>query len=228
VPIPLKSKALSAVLAFLLLALGIPQTIDSVLWSMTGDTPDQLGKESPASPVEAASNATLLEKADVWTGDPKARIRAGILRLRLATGSGDQLDKDQLQHAVDDLTDGLARWPGDGFVWAVLAQARLATSNIVGAHQALTTSFLTDPNDEFLSVWRCELGLQLWTTLDANDRRLWNKQVIMAWDYHTRDLIELAWRNNSAYANPIRLALLSDPARFARFERALTEKRANP
>ncbi len=184
--IPLKSKALPVALALLLLALGIPQTVDSVLWLMTGDAPDRLGKESPASPDEAAANAALLEKADAWIGDPKARIRAGILRYRLAIGSGDAIDQDQLKRALNDLTDGLARSPANAYAWAALSQTLIVSGDRLKAKRALATSMLIDNADPEISLWRCDLGLLLWDVLDEDDRRMWNGQVRLAWDTHPR------------------------------------------
>ena len=89
VAVRLNPKILPAALALGLLALGIPQTGDSIFWLMTGNTPEQPGAESPSSADEAARNAALLERADDWFGDPRARIRAGILRMRIATADVD-------------------------------------------------------------------------------------------------------------------------------------------
>ncbi len=222
--IPLKSKALPATLAFLLLALGIPQTADSVLWLMTGDASDQLGKESPAAPDQAATNVALLEKADAWTGDPKALIRAGILRLRLATGSNYQIDKNQLQRAIDDLSGGLSRSPANAYGWAALTQAQMAAGDQIKAKKALSTSMLIDDFDPALSLWRCELGLLLWDQLDSDDRRLWNDQVRLAWDSQPEGLVALAQQDSGAYAVPIRFALISDPARYQAFQKVFVQR----
>jgi hypothetical protein len=220
VSIPLKSKAFPAALALLLLALGIPQTIDSILWFLTGDTPSQLGGGSPASPDQAEANAALLEKADAWTGDPPARMRAGILRLRLAPANG-TVDQKQLQRAIDDLTDGLARDPANSLAWAALSQAQILAGNTGEAKDSLTTSLLLGEHEIGLSLWRCELGLQLWGSLDSDDRNLWNEQVRMAWDNQPRKLADLALSGNGAYMTPIRLALLSDRERLQAFDLAV-------
>jgi hypothetical protein len=224
VPTHRKSKILPATLALLLLALCIPQTVDSTLWLMTSDTSDQLGKESPALPEEAESNAALLENADTWTDDPKARIRAGILRLRLATASSDRIDKIQLQIAIDDLTDGLARSPANAYAWATLAQAQIASGESAKAKRALATSILIDDFDPNMSLWRCELGLLLWGSFDNDDRRLWNDQVRLAWNTQPEGLVKLARQDDGAYAMPIRLALITDPAGYQAFQQALIEQ----
>ena len=223
-PISLKSKILPAGLALLLLILSVPQTVDSVLWLMTGDIADQLGKESPAAPDQAASNAALLEKADAWTGDPKARIRAGVLRLRLATISNAHIDKNQLQRAIDDLTSGLARSPTNAYGWTALADAYRAEGELIKAKKAYTSSLLLDDYDPELSLWRCELGLQLWSQMDTDDRRMWNNQVRLAWDsYKGRGLLDIAHRDAGA-ALLIRLALITEPTQLKDFDRNFSDE----
>jgi hypothetical protein len=207
------------------MVLGVPQTIDSVLWVMTGASSDQLGTESPSTMEQALSNAVWLERADAWTGDPKARIRSGILRLRLADASGGQIDQDQLQLAIDDLRDGLARSPANSYGWAALAQAELANDDSKQARKTLVTSMLIDDFDPELSLWRCELGLLLWNTLDGDDRRLWNDQVRLAWDNQPDGLVALARQGSGVFSVPIQFALISDPARFQAFEKIFLQSR---
>jgi hypothetical protein len=219
--IPFKTRIIPAGLALLLLALGLSQTADSVFWLMTGDSPDQLGKESPASPDLAAKNAVLLERADAWFGDPKARIRAGILRLRLLGAPGViQINPMELARATDDIAAGLARAPANAFAWAALAQAEIAAGNGAGAKRAFTTSLLVADHDPDLSLWRCELGLRLWPLLDGDDRDMWNDQVRLAWDRQRTGLLSLA-RRDAAFIPPIRIALTSEPAQLAAFENEL-------
>jgi hypothetical protein len=225
VPIPLKSKALPAALALLLLALGFPQMIDSIMWLRTGDASKQLETLSPESPEQLAANANLLEGADAWTGDPKARIRAGILRMHLAITSDNQIDKDQLQSAIDDFTDGLSRAPANAYGWAALSQALIDAGDPIKAKKALTTSILIDDFDPQMNLWRCELGLLLWNNLDSDDRRLWNDQVRFAWDTQAQGLVTLARKNSDTYAVPIKLALISDPDRYQAFEKAFDQAR---
>lgn len=224
----LSPKILPAVIALGLLALGIPQTGDSVLWLMTGDTPGQPGAASPSSGAEAARNAALLERADDWFGDPTARIRAGILRLRMATTNSDgtaAVSVPELDHALNDLTDGLTRAPANAIGWAALAQASLAAGNRPQARAALATSLLLDDNDPELSLWRCELGLALWNILNDDERRMWNDQVNLAWRKHSHDVVALAHQNGRISALLIRLALLSDRTRLSEFDRMYNDQR---
>jgi hypothetical protein len=223
VVVRLNPKILPAALALGLLALGIPQTGDSVLWLMAGDTPDQPGAASPGSVDATSRNAALLERADDWFGDPRARIRAGILRMRLATtGTGPDgkpaVSTPELEHAIADLTDGLMRAPANAIGWAALAQASLANGDRPRARVALSTSLLIDNNDPDLSLWRCELGLALWSYFNNDERRMWNNQVILAMRNQPGDLVDLAHQNGGVNALLIRLALLSDQTHLDEYD----------
>jgi hypothetical protein len=230
VAVRLNPKILPAALALGLLALGIPQTGDSILWLMTGDTPDQLGAASPHSVTEAERDAALLERANDWFGDSKALIRAGILLMRIATTNPDgtpaaSVSKPELDRALDDLTNGLARAPANSIGWTALAQTSLSAGDNQRARTALTTSLLLDDYDPELSLWRCTLGLQLWGSLDENERRMWNDQVNLAWRHNPQDVIALARANGGVNALLIRLPLLSDSTRLSDFDRMLKEQR---
>jgi hypothetical protein len=222
VAVRLNPKVLPAALALGLLALGIPQTGDSILWQLTGDTPDQPGAASPGSVAEATHNAVLLERADDWFDDPRARIRAGILRLRIATTNSDgtvaaAVSAPELGHAQDDLRDGLKSAPANAMGWTALAQASLAAGDRPGAQAALLTSLLLDEHNPEISLWRCALGLTLWSYLDQDGRRMWNEQVNMAWRRQSMDVVALA-RQNPVFALLIRLALVSDSSRLRDFD----------
>jgi hypothetical protein len=224
----LNPKILPVALALGLLALGIPQTGDSVLWLMTGDTPDQPGAASPDSVAEVTRNAALLEHADDWFGDPKARIRAGILLMRIATTNPDgtaAVSAPELDRAQNDLTNGLARAPANAIGWTALAQANLAAGDRPRAQAALSTSLLLDNYDPELSLWRCALGIALWSNLDTDERRMWNDQVNMAWRTQPREVVTMARQNGGINTLLIRLALLSDRTQLSEFDRMLIEQR---
>jgi len=221
VAVRLSPKLLPALLVLGLVALGIPQTADSVLWWLTGDSPDQLGAASPATAASARHNAQLLERAYDWFGDGRAEGRAGILRLRLATERPAGIDKAELDNALNDLTTGLKHAPANAIGWAALAQAQLAADDSAKAHAALTTSLLLDEHDPQLALWRCALGLALWDKLSQDDRRLWNAQVAMAWDRDPQGLVALARHNGGVYTLPIRLSFLPDQSRLREFDRLL-------
>ena len=227
VAVRLNPKTLPAALVLGLLALGIPQTGDSILWVMTGDTPDQPGMASPSSVDAAARNAALLERADNWFGDPKALIRAGILRTRIATTSPDgttpTVSTPELDRAISDLTDGLTRAPANAIGWAALAEASLDAGDRTRARMELSTSLLLDEYDPELSLWRTALGLSLWNDLNIDERRMWNDQVTMAWRKNREDLIALA-HQNSIYALLIRIPLLSDRTQLSEFDRMFNER----
>jgi hypothetical protein len=221
VAVRLNPKILPAALALGLLALGIPQTGDSILWFMTGDTPEQPGAESPSSVDEAARNAALLERADDWFGDPRARIRAGILRMRIATADVDgkpNVSKPELDHAISDLTDGLTRAPANAIGWTALAEANLVAGDLPRARTALATSLLIDNNDPDLSLWRSQVGLAIWSYFSNDERRMWNNQVILTWHSHPGDLVDLAHQNGGINALLIRMSLLSDRTQLNDFD----------
>jgi hypothetical protein len=224
VAVRLNPKILPAALVLGLLALGIPQTGDSILWVMTGDAPDQPAMANPSSVDEAARNAALLERADNWFGDPKALIRAGILRMRIATTSPDAttptVSTPELDHAINDLTDGLARAPANAIGWAALAQASIAAGDRPRARTELSTSLVLDEYDPELSLWRTALGLYLWGDFNDDERRMWNDQVNMAWSKNSGDVIALA-HQNPIYGLLLRLPMLSDSKRLSEFDHML-------
>jgi hypothetical protein len=233
VAVRLNPKILPAALALGLLALGIPQTGDSIFWLMTGDTPEQPGAASPCSVDEAARNAALLERADDLFGDPRARIRAGILRMRIATTSTGPdgkpaVSKPELDHALGDLTDGLTRAPANAIGWTALAEASLAANDLPRARTALATSLLIDNNDPDLSLWRCQVGLALWSYFSNDERRMWNNQVVLTWRSHPGDLVDLAHQNGGINALLIRMSLLSDREKLNEFDQVYNHYYGKP
>ncbi len=210
-----------AILALAILALGIPQTADSIFRLSIDEADDVTGKTAPASPSIADANALLLEKIDGWLGDPRARIRAGILHLRLGLtpDSGAVLHGTELADAVGDLDAGLARAPGDAFAWAALAEAQLTLGNLDLARRALRASMLFAGDEPGLTLWRSALGLQLLLVLSEDDRALWANQVRLAWDQNPSAILAIAREGNSASA--LKNALTTDPVRLDAFEKAL-------
>ena len=80
---------------------------------------------------------------------------------------------------------------------------------------------LLDNYDPELSLWRCALGISLWSNLDTDERRMWNDQVNMAWRRQPRDLVALARANGGVNTLLIRLALLSDSTQLSEFDQLL-------
>jgi hypothetical protein len=210
-----------AALAVALLALGLPQTADSALRLYAGWADDMTGTEGPPAPAAARESASLLERLDGRLADPRARIRAGILRLRLALApdAAEATRRAALAGAVGDLTDGLARAPGDAFAWAALAEALLSSGYGARAARALRASMLLAGYAPGLSLLRSALGLRLFLLLSEEDRGLWADQVRLAWDKHPAGLLALAREAGQDVA--IGAALAADPARRAAFEKAL-------
>jgi hypothetical protein len=212
---------LPAALALAILALGVPQFADSALRLYAGEADDVTGGEGPASRQSAAATAAMLEAIDGWLGDPRARIRAGILRLRLAsaTGAAREPQPAELAHGIADLDDGLARAPGDAFAWAALAQGQLASGDWEAARRALEASMRLAGYEPGLSIMRAALGLRIFFLLSEDDRRLWADQVRLAWDRHPAELLAIA--RDAEFAALLKRALGRDPARLEAFAKAL-------
>lgn len=221
--IRLSARLIPALIATVLLLLGVPQAVDSMVWALADSAPDQLGAAGSASDKVAAREIGLLEGVDRWVGDPRARIRAGILRLRRAADQPDAAAAAERLHGIADLTSGLARFPASAVGWTALAQAQLAVGNLAAATAAFKASILIDDHDPQLSLWRCGLGLMLWNALGADDRRLWTDQVRETWKTDPAGLVALA-HQSGGYATPIRLALILDPNQLAAFDRALASR----
>lgn len=222
----LKHKALSIAFALAILALAIPQSIDSVLWIFSGQSRDQLAAANP--PTAKASSAAIgwLEVAGNWLYDPPARIRAGIMRLRLAAtpNAADYNQPEMLQNSISDLTAGLQQMPGNALGWASLADAQIIADNDLKARNALRASMLFGNFDPDLSLWRSTLGIRLWSQLDTDDREMWSEQVRIAWDSQPNGLLAFARAANGPTLILIRNALSVRPVRLDDFDRALHQK----
>jgi len=222
----LNHKVLSIAFALPILALGIPQAIDSALWNFSGESRDQLGAANPSTANASTVAIGWLELAGNWLYDPRATIRAGVMRLRLvsAPGAADVKQSAMLQRSISDLIRGLQQTPANAVGWAALAAAQLDAGNELNAKDALRASILLGNFDPDLSLWRSALGLRLWAHLDADDREMWGEQVRIAWDHQSNDLLALARANKGPGLIIIRHALSTQPGRLDDFDRALQQK----
>lgn len=212
----LSSKFAAAVISAGILTLGIPQTIDSLIWRYAGVDDSAAARKAPQWAVAASASSALLQKADTWFDDPAARIRAGLLQLGVAYASTPNApDREWLRRATANLTDGLSRAPASGEAWMMLGYTRLAAGDREGAIRDLRASLLVASFDPALAVDRCQLGLELWPELDSNERRMMSDQVRDAWKYHPRGLVALARRPPSLYW--VAGALAEDPEQLAAF-----------
>jgi hypothetical protein len=212
---------IAAALSVGLLALGIPQTVDSIIWRYADVGGGAAAMKLPNWTEAVRADSALLEEADTWLDDPRARIRAGLLQLDLAYRAGpDELGHLQITRAVADLADGLARAPANGRAWMMLGFARLAAGDRDGARGALRASLLVADFDPALVIDRCKLGFALWPELDASERHMMREQVRDAWTYHPRGLVALARRPPSFYW--VAGALAEDPEQLAGFLKMAT------
>lgn len=201
--------------AILLLVLGLPQAIDSVLRLYAG---------GDASGAAAVSTAGSLHLVDRWFEDPGARIIAGVRELSAARAASlASPDFDLLSRASDDLASGLAREPASALGWTALAETRIDQGDTAGAVDALHASLLVASYDQSLSLWRSELGFDLWTQLDADDRPRILEQVRVAFDTDPNGLVALA-RRYPATMIIIRLALFDEPEPGRQFEEFLRRR----
>jgi hypothetical protein len=218
-----QGRAIAAGLAIALLALGVPQTLDSVLRLYSG-LPEVFAGTADIHPgPEAAATETLLKDADDWTGDPSARIGAGILERRLAFRGNGQAAVADLTLARQDIENGLARAPANALAWAELAAAELGLDDPVQAKAAWRTSILLASYEPSLNLWRAQIGFQLWLGLVADDRELLNEQIDFSWDQNSRQLVGMA-KNDPVLAQIIRGALAQDPERLSAYDRAIAKR----
>lgn len=178
----------------------------------------QLGPASASSAPAAA--IALLDRADRWFDDPGARIDAAIAQFRRAYGHAGGPDRADMQQAERDLASGLARRPADRWGWMYLAHADLTTGNIAAAEAAFRTAILVAPYDPDLSLWRTELGLDLWPELGSDDRRLVAEQMATAWAEKPQGVLALA--KTPLAAAILRQALAPSPAALDAFNAALS------
>lgn len=195
-----------------LLALGLPQTVDSAMRLYAG------GEDVTAAGV---ASIPLLDAADRWFDDPEARIVAGMRKLSAATAApAASAEAELLRRAVDDLSSGLSREPASARGWTALAEARLLQRETDGAVDALHVSLLVASYDQSLSLWRSELGFALWMHLDAEDRSKVLEQVRVAWNMDPNALVAAA-RQQSRNILIARIALADEPEPRRQFEEFL-------
>lgn len=214
-------------LGFALLGLGLPQTADSLLRLYAENGSGAAMQPLSDSSLAAPQGVAFLKKIDEWTDDPELRIRAGVIELRSAAdsevGNNGTRPRD-LVSAVDDLENGLSRAPANAVGWAALAHARLLQGDSGGAKAALRISLRIAPFEPALLLWRCQLGLTLWPTMDSDDRRLVEDEIRMSWGNQPAALLALA-RLSRAYVPLISLALAQDPKDLIAFSRAFNGQR---
>jgi len=189
-----------------------------------------LEHQLPGTPENLAAlgeQIKLLQSADDWFGAPDTRILAGLyglpLAYRVAAGADGRPEPARLKTAIADLSDGLARSPGNPWAWAKLSEARSVSGDLPGAVAALKASMLLGPNEIPITITRAELGLKLWPSLDTDERRAVASQIRLAWENYPNELVTIAKSNDAGF--PVMIALARDPVRLGKFMNALASRR---
>lgn len=214
------SRTVAAGFALVLFGLGVPLTSDSFSRLYAERF---LGPKGIADLADAAgplSTAAALKATDRRFGDPAARLEAGMIERRVAYVSDGRIDAHLLKTADADLRDGLARAPANDLAWAELAQAGLGLGDAQAALGAWRMSIVTGGFDPQLDWWRADMGVQLYLVLNAEDRRLLDRQIVYAWSDAPNKIVSLA-EHDAFMASVIRNALARDPVPLKTFENAL-------
>jgi len=167
------------VLAGAIIAAGFPETIASIhelafaerlggagtgesLGDIGGEPVSQLDLETPDTPREVLQLAfALLSRAD-------------------DAASPDQTPSARTDRSVQLFRRYLAEVPADGRAWAGLASAQIRRGEPGSGAAALRMSILTAPWSSSLVQWRCGMAIDLFRTLDDEERELMKGQFRVA------------------------------------------------
>jgi hypothetical protein len=205
-------------LAGAIFAIGVPGTISAIhelsftvrldgagtgenLGANRGEPTAQLDLEVPATAREGLQLAfALLSRSD----DPAFSDQARIARTNRAA----QLFREYL-----------AEVPADGRAWAGLASAEILRGELGRGAAALRMSILTAPWSSSLVQWRCGMAIDLFRTLDDEERELMKGQFRVAAQRAVAELVKtVRARNGTRIA---RIFLASSPDELIKFEAEL-------
>jgi hypothetical protein len=205
-------------LASAIFAIGVPETVAAIhdlsftarlagagtgesLDGRRGEPTAQLDLETPATTREDLQLAfALLSRGDDPVSWGQARIartdRAGLL-----------------------FREYLARVPADGRAWAGLASAEIQRGELGRGAAALRMSILTAPWSSSLVQWRCGMAIDLFRTLDDEERELMKGQFRVAAQRSISALVKtVRARKGTRIA---RILLASSPDELIKFEAEL-------
>lgn len=221
----LRRKALIAVLGISLLALALPRAV-RFFWQLQIQANVETEYPTPTETREKQSHgAQSLRQIDLIFNDPQARIRSGMLELKLALSTQNQSSQIAHEHlalAIEDLSDGLSRSPANAQAWLELAHAKLASGDAPGALTALNASIEVGRYDPALCLRRTEIGLRLWLILTDQDRTVIGEQIQFAWNREPEELAKLAARDDWI-ANILRSALTENASALNIFDKMLAQ-----
>jgi hypothetical protein len=163
----------------------------------------ELDAEVPTTPTEELSLAfALLSRGN----DPETAAAAGSTRV---------------DRAATLFQDYLTQVPADGRAWAGLSSADIRRGNLDEASAALKMSILTAPWSSSLVLWRCGMAMDLFRTLDEENRDLMKGQFRVAAQRSARELVKIARSRNGVRL--ARLFLASSPDELIAFEAELAK-----
>lgn len=208
----------AAVSGLALCWLGSAQTVGSVL-QIRGTSALERLRTAPLGSLPDMLQAAHADfaQSDRWRRDPANDFNIATLFLRMTLP--DEVPgatRAQAAAARQALERGLREAPGDAEAWIWLARARLAEW---GASQfaidAFRMSLTLARYERSLQVWRCQVGLALYSALDESLREELFEQIRMLARESTDDLAKVARASGQV---PVVVAALSkDTSTLSRF-----------
>ena len=206
------------VLAVAIFAIAVPETIAAIHelsfterlgGAGTGESQDagrgeptaQLELERPATAKESLQLAfALLSRADESAASSQARIA-------------------RVDRAIRLFREYVTQIPSDGRAWAGLASAEIRQGELDKGAAALRMSILTAPWSSSLEQWRCGMAIDLFRSLDDEERELIKGQFRMAAQRSVASLVKTVRARNGIRI--ARIFLASSPDELIRFEAEL-------
>lgn len=216
---------LSFAIAVPLLVIAVPRLIAEIFLVPARITLEELRQGAPASDAELEEAArSLAQGLRFAPGNGRLYTdRAWILLLQaeragFASAQGQAL----LARATEELKNGLAVDPANGFGWARLAMAQLTAAGTMtpAIRAALDMSYATTPFEPNLMRLRAELAFIHYDEFDPSLRTRARRDIAFLWSRTWDDqkvIINLACRNNRAFL--IAEALREDKKKLAEFDR---------
>ncbi len=210
--------------SFVLLSLGVPRVVASVLKAPAFVTLLAAHGGEPQPSEQLGRAAGYLEAAARWESSGRIRTDLGFLLL-LQSAQSDPEDPKRVElarQAAEALREGLLRGPAGPHSWIRLAYARMIETGPSPEVAALLEQSLEAGGFVGeITVSRLELLLRNWDHLPPDARTLTGKQLRFAWKRDRRRLIEIAKQTNRAHI--IRFAIRSMPGALDQFDAALAK-----
>lgn len=176
-------------LGILLLLLAVPRIMAHAAVLPVADVRAALGSGTPLSEDRLRTALTAYDRAIEWRqADPsfrrdRALAARRLARLRPTEGESPECDSDCLKRtALDDLRIHAGLAPGDGFVWALYADAGIELGNEVeAALPALRLARLTAPSRASALLLQYRLAMLHWDRMPPEYREHGLRYVAILW-----------------------------------------------